>query len=253
MRHSIPVAKRTFDIVIGIAMVLVVLPVALSFALAVAVLEGLPVLYKSKRRIGPGEPEPIFKFRTMRRNADRVANRDTIPVQGVRFLNMPIDSPLYTPVGRLIERLMLTEMPQLMHVLVGRMSIVGNRPLPQNVVDSLREEFHYVEDRFLVPCGLTGPVQLIGRDFVSDADRLRIEIAYCRAVLNSYSVLLDLRILACTILRSLSARFHYTPVEVVALISSHDRPALGAPVRSGGALVPPAAEEPVVRGRQVSP
>lgn len=208
-------------------MVLALLPLMLIFAMLILVLEGRPVLYVSRRRMHAGPPESISKFRTMRRDADRVANRDTIPVQGVRFLNLPITSPLYTPVGRIIEKLMLTEMPQLLDVLQGRMSVIGNRPLPERVVASLREEFPHVEDRFLVPCGLTGPVQLVGRDFVSDAERLQIEAAYCRAVLNDYSILLDARILACTVLGALSSRFRFTPSEVLAmLVPDHEREAI---------------------------
>jgi lipopolysaccharide/colanic/teichoic acid biosynthesis glycosyltransferase len=155
----------------------------------------------------------------MRRDADKIANRDTVPVVGVRFLNLPITSPLYTPVGRLIERLMLTEMPQLLDVLRGRMSLIGNRPLPDRVVASLQEEFSHVEDRFLVPCGLTGPVQLVGRDFVSDADRLQIEATYCHAVQNAYSIVLDARILLYTVLGALSSRFRFTPAQVLELLA----------------------------------
>jgi lipopolysaccharide/colanic/teichoic acid biosynthesis glycosyltransferase len=221
MQHAIPLTKQALDVVAAMVMGALLLPVMLAFALAIAVLEGRPVLYVSSRRMNAGPPKSLTKFRTMRRNADRIANRDTIPVQGVRFLNLPITSPLYTPIGRVIERLMLTEMPQLLDVLQGRMSIVGNRPLPESVVASLKEEFPHVEDRFLVPCGLTGPIQLVGRDFLSDADRLQIEASYCRAVMNAYSLVLDVRILAYTVLGSVSSRFRFTPAGVLALIDYH--------------------------------
>jgi lipopolysaccharide/colanic/teichoic acid biosynthesis glycosyltransferase len=221
MDRSLPPTKRAFDLVMATAMGLALLPVLLLVSLAVLVLEGRPVLYVSRRRTDAGAPKPVMKFRTMRRDADRVANRDTVPVCETRFLNLPITSALYTPVGRAIERLMLTEMPQLLHVLQGRMSIIGNRPLPQNVVASLVEEFPAAEDRFLAPCGLTGPVQLVGREFISDAERLEIEIAYCDAVLHAYSVRLDAKILAFTVLGGFIDRYRFTPAGVLGLIAAH--------------------------------
>jgi exopolysaccharide production protein ExoY len=178
----------------------------------------------SRRRLSAGPAVPLVKFRTMRRDADRIANRDTVPICNTRFLNLPITSPLYTPIGRVIEGLMLTEMPQLMHVLSGRMSVVGNRPLPDNVVASLAEEFPFVEERFGTPGGLTGPVQLIGRDSVSDVDRLRIEIAYCRTVTDAYSPLLDLKILAYTVLVGFRESARFTPEGVLQFLARHGGP-----------------------------
>lgn len=238
-------------------MLLALLPLLLLLAGAILVLEGRPILYVSRRRLNSGPAEPIFKFRTMRRDAERIANRDTVPIVATRFLNLPITSPLYTPIGRVIERLMLTEMPQLLHVLAGRMSVVGNRPLPDNVVASLREEFPQVEDRFLTPGGLTGPVQLVGRDLLGDAQRLEIEIAYCNAVLRNYSPLLDLRILAFTVLAGFSERARFTGEEVLELIARHgerpireNRAGRRRGVASGPArdLEPPAAAPAVHEG-----
>nr|WP_272876142.1 sugar transferase [Neoroseomonas soli] len=234
--------KRAFDLLVGGSMLLALLPLLLLMAAGIGVLEGRPVLYVSRRRLNSGPAEPIVKFRTMRRDADRIANRDTVPIVSTRFLNLPITSPLYTPIGRVIERLMLTEMPQLLHVLAGRMSVVGNRPLPDNVVASLGEEFPQVEDRFLTPGGLTGPVQLVGRDLLSDQQRLAIEIAYCDAVLRNYSPLLDLRILAYTVLAGFSESARFTSEEVLDLLARHGaRLVREAPPRRLGK---PAAPEP---------
>ena len=236
MQHSIPRAKRAFDLIVGSAMTLFMMPTLLLVAAAIAILEGRPVLYTSRRRIGPGPVEPIVKFRTMCRDAERIANRDTVPVGTTRFLNLSIASPLYTQVGRLVERLMLTELPQLRYVLQGRMCVVGNRPLPENVVASLREEFPGVEDRFLIPAGLTGPVQLVGRDYISDADRLMIECAYCSVVLNSYSPMLDLRILVMTVLGGFSESARFTPDDVLALLEQYGGRSATPPSRSGDAI-----------------
>jgi lipopolysaccharide/colanic/teichoic acid biosynthesis glycosyltransferase len=157
----------------------------------------------------------------MSRNADRLVNRDTVPVSTQRFLNIPIDSPLYTPIGRLVEQAHLTELPQLLHVLKGEMSLVGARPLPENVVSSLREVYPRAEDRFLTKSGLTGPVQLVGRDAIPDADRLRVEIAYSRGCLRSYSVLLDLTVLCLTVVIAVAVRRPMSVEEVLALIDRY--------------------------------
>lgn len=240
MQHPIPRAKRCFDVAAGVAMLVAILPLLALFAAAVAMLEGRPIFYVSRRRVNAGPPVAVIKFRTMRRDADRIANRDTVPIGSTRFLNLPITSPLYTPVGRVIERLMLTEMPQLLHVLQGRMSIVGNRPLPENVVASLAEEFPAVEERFAIPAGLTGPVQLVGRDFISDAARLDIEIAYCRSVSEAYSVLLDFKILAYTVLGGFVRRFRFTPEGVLELIARHGAATLARRARRRApAVLPP--------------
>jgi lipopolysaccharide/colanic/teichoic acid biosynthesis glycosyltransferase len=238
-----PFQKRAFDVAVGLAMGLAILPLLLVVSGAIALLEGRPVLYVSRRRLDHGQPQRILKFRTMRRDAERIANRDSVPVIGTRFLNLPIDSPLYTSVGRFIERLMLTEMPQLLHVLSGRMTIVGNRPLPENVVRSLAEEFPDVEDRFLVRGGLTGPVQLVGRDHISDEARLEIEIAYCRTVLAAYSPMLDLKILALTITSGFWPGTRYTPDDVMRLLARYGGPQAARRREARRPVPPPAQDE----------
>jgi lipopolysaccharide/colanic/teichoic acid biosynthesis glycosyltransferase len=247
MREGIPRKKRAFDLVVGLLMALSLLPVLSVLAVCLLLAEGRPIFYRSRRRAGPGPARDIIKFRTMRRDADRIANRDTLPIDGTRFLNLPRDSPLYTPVGRLIEQLMMTEMPQLLHVLQGRMSIIGNRPLPDNVVRSLSEAYPQTEGRFLVRSGLTGPVQLVGRDKLSDAARLEIEIVYCETVLRSYSVTLDLLILIYTVFGGLMPRFQRTPEGVLALLRRHGGRALQYPVALHGDQLVLVGEEVALR------
>ncbi|MEZ5977444.1 MAG: sugar transferase [Planctomycetota bacterium] len=134
------------------------------------------------------------------RDAERIkANRGTVLITDQRFLNIPNDSPLYTRVGRIVERCHFTEVPQFLQVLSGTLSVVGNRPLPEDVIASLGEKFPHVQERFGVRCGMTGPVQLIGRSVITDGDRLALESEYCRAVTERYSVRLDLIILALTL------------------------------------------------------
>jgi lipopolysaccharide/colanic/teichoic acid biosynthesis glycosyltransferase len=192
--------KRALDLTLTVLGAIAWVPVVLVAATLVLVTSGRPVFYKSNRRVSTDRLMRVVKFRTMVKNADKIANRETLPVTNVRFLNIPSDSPLYTRAGRLLERCGITELPQFVHVLSGRMSIVGNRPLPDNVLDCLREEYSYADDRFLTPAGLTGPAQLVGREALTDDERLRLESAYCRACVHSYSMWLDLSILVYTVL-----------------------------------------------------
>jgi len=192
--------KRALDLSLAVLGAIAWVPVVLVAAALVLITSGRPVFYRSMRRVTNDRVTRVTKFRTMVRNADKIANRSTLPVNNVRFLNIPPNSPLYTPIGRLLERCGITELPQFVHVLSGKMSIVGNRPLPDDVMRCLREEYSYADERFLTKAGLTGPAQLVGRDALTDDERLRLESAYCRAAKNSYSIWLDISILLYTVL-----------------------------------------------------
>jgi lipopolysaccharide/colanic/teichoic acid biosynthesis glycosyltransferase len=198
------------------------LPVFLACCLAILVLDGRPIFYVSTRRVHGRRSLPVVKFRAMIRNADRIVNRTTRPATAQGFLNISPSDAVYTPIGRCLERCCFTELPQVFQVIRGNMSLVGSRPLPENVIDTLRVDHPHVEDRFLLPCGLTGPVQLVGRTLISDRDRLRLEAAYCRRCLTAYSILLDLRLLLHTVLVCLKVEPPFS-VDVVAKWLEGDR------------------------------
>lgn len=192
--------KRLFDLIVTVVSAVIWVPVGLLCAGLIVICDGPPVFYVSERQVGIGKSIRVLKFRTMRREADKIYNRDTEPVVGVRFLNTTHRSPLYTPIGRKLERFGLTELPQLLHVLTGSMSLVGNRPLPASVMQLLRTDFPKADDRFLTPAGVTGVIQVVGRDSVTDADRLAIESEYCYSCLSGYSMAVDLWLLINTVL-----------------------------------------------------
>ncbi len=215
--------KRVFDLVVVMLAAIVWLPVLATAAALILISSGRPVFYRSRRLVSSGEATSIVKFRTMVKNADKLVNRDTVPVTTTRFLNIPPSSPLYTRAGRFLERCGLTEIPQLLHVLRGDMSIVGNRPLPVNVMQCLNEEYSYASDRFLTPAGLTGPAQLVGRDSLTDSERLRIEGAYCHAALGGYRLRLDFMILLSTVLIVAHVKKSMDYHGVMSLIDRHSR------------------------------
>ncbi len=195
--------KRAFALALTVAGLPVWLAVVATCAAALGLAEGRPVFYRSTRRVHEKRACKLVKFRTMVRNADKIANRDTVPIGDVCFLNIDPESALYTPIGRLYERLAFTELPQLFHVLSGKMSLVGNRPLPENVISALVQRYPYAEERFSLRAGLTGPVQLVGRENLSDRDRLALEIAYCIIARSAYSMRLDFLMLLHTVLIAL--------------------------------------------------
>lgn len=221
-----PRTKRLLDLTLVLLAAPVWVPALLVGSVAIVASSGWPAFYVSTRRVHRSQSIRMMKFRAMVKNADRIANRETIPMAGQRFLNIPKDSPLYTTAGRWIERFFLTELPQVLHVLAGQMTIVGNRPLPGNVVDALREKFPDVEERFAVRSGLMGPVQLVGREVVADDARLRLEIRYCRLCEESYSVRLDIALLAHTVLVLIRTLPQRTAGEVEELMGRYAREGL---------------------------
>lgn len=196
----VPRAKRAFDLIAAMLLLPVWGPLLLIVGVLNMLVNGRPAFYISTRRVFAQQSSAVIKFRTMVLDADKIANRTTVPVTAQRFLNIAADSPLYTPLGRVIERYFLTEIPQFLNLLAGSMSLIGNRPLPEDVISSLKSAYPDVELRFVTRCGLSGPVQLVGRDVIDDGDRLRLEIAYARRCLHAYSITLDVMLAIYTVL-----------------------------------------------------
>jgi exopolysaccharide biosynthesis polyprenyl glycosylphosphotransferase len=191
--------KRTFDFCISVLVVLVLSPLLLACAIAVLISSRGPVLYRSIRPGIGGEPFACFKFRTMRSDADQLQadleseNEATGPLFKIR------EDPRMTRVGTFLRRYSLDELPQLFNVILGQMSLVGPRPLPQRDFDQL-EEWH--KKRYLVLPGVTGLWQVSGRSELDFDDLVRLDFLY----LERWSVGLDLTILLKTIPAVLSRR-----------------------------------------------
>jgi exopolysaccharide biosynthesis polyprenyl glycosylphosphotransferase len=185
-------AKRTFDFVVSIALIIVLSPLLLAIALAVFVSSRGPVLYRSIRPGIGGEPFACFKFRTMRSDADQIqADLESLNEASGALFKIRAD-PRMTRVGRLLRRYSLDELPQLLNVLRGDMSLVGPRPLPQRDFDQL-EDWH--KKRYLVLPGITGLWQVSGRAELDFDDLVRLDFLY----LERWSVGLDLAILLKTV------------------------------------------------------
>jgi exopolysaccharide biosynthesis polyprenyl glycosylphosphotransferase len=193
------VMKRTFDLIVSALLLLVLSPLVLAIAAAIRVTSRGPVIYRSMRPGIGGKPFACLKFRTMYRDADqRQADLESLNEATGALFKMR-DDPRMTPVGRFLRRYSLDELPQLINVLRGEMSLVGPRPLPQRDFDRL-EPWH--KKRYLVLPGVTGLWQVSGRSELDFDDLVRLDFLY----LERWSVFLDLTILVKTLPAVLSRR-----------------------------------------------
>ncbi|HKG40095.1 MAG TPA: sugar transferase [Conexibacter sp.] len=184
--------KRTFD-VIGATLLLVLLsPVLIAVSLAVKLTSRGPVLYPSARPGMGGAPFDCLKFRTMRDDAEQTQEElESLNEMSGALFKIKED-PRMTPVGRFLRRFSLDELPQLVNVVRGDMSLVGPRPLPVRDFAKL-EEWH--KKRYLVLPGITGLWQVSGRAELDFDDLVRLDFLY----LERWSVALDLVILLKTV------------------------------------------------------
>ena len=184
--------KRSFDLVGGFLLLLVLSPLMATIALAVRLTSRGAVVYRSVRPGIGGQPFECMKFRTMYRDADQRQADLEQRNEATGALFKIRDDPRMTPVGRLLRRFSLDELPQLFNVLRGEMSLVGPRPLPQRDYDRL-EPWH--KKRYLVMPGITGLWQVSGRSDLDFDDLVRLDFLY----LERWSVFLDLSILLKTV------------------------------------------------------
>jgi exopolysaccharide biosynthesis polyprenyl glycosylphosphotransferase len=194
--------KRAFDYVVSVAVIVVGLPLWLGIAAAIKLTSRGPVLYRD-RRIGVGEREfAMFKFRTMRAEALTLQPDLEAANEAEGALFKIRDDPRVTPVGALLRRFSLDEIPQVLNVLGGEMSLVGPRPLPLRDYAQL-DAWH--RKRYLVLPGMTGLWQISGRSNLGFDDLVRLDFYY----LENWSIWLDVTILLKTIPAVIAGRGAY--------------------------------------------
>lgn len=191
--------KRGLDIVVALVGLALTWPVMLIAGVATLLDTGRPVFYSQVRRIRFGRRVRVHKMRTLVVGADRSLGALVDIKTNGRYLNIQKSAGSYTRVGRWLERLWIVELPQLWSVLRGHMSLVGNRPLPDYVIEALGETPEVIE-RFASPQGLTGYTQVIGRDNLSDHERICLECHYSQVFEHGNVFLEDLRIVGVTLL-----------------------------------------------------
>jgi lipopolysaccharide/colanic/teichoic acid biosynthesis glycosyltransferase len=186
------VIKRLLDIVLGAIAFVVLSPVMLGAALSIRWRDGAPVLFRQTRVGRQGRSFTIYKFRTMVPDAEAryeevSAHSDT---RGPAF--KMLDDPRVTPLGRFLRRTSIDELPQLINVLRGEMSLVGPRPAPPREVEGY-DIWH--RRRLSMRPGMTGLWQVEARMDVHFDERAELDLRY----IDQWSLWMDLTILARTV------------------------------------------------------
>jgi lipopolysaccharide/colanic/teichoic acid biosynthesis glycosyltransferase len=195
------VASRVLDVTVAGIVLVVLTPVIAVTAIAVRLSSPGPVLFR-QRRLGRGmRPFTVLKFRTMRADADSklhreyvrsLINTDPEPNEQGDLYKLVVD-PRVTKVGRFLRSWSIDEVPQLINVLRGEMSLVGPRPVIEYEVEQYPD---WYLQRFAVKPGMTGLWQVSGRNERTYEEMIRFDVEYA----ESRSLWLDLRILARTAL-----------------------------------------------------
>ncbi len=178
--------KRAFDIIISLLAIIVLSPVMLITSLAIKFTDKGPVFYKQCRLTKNGKKFMVFKFRSMRVDAEK---------DGVARLSSGDMDNRITAVGRFIRRVRIDELPQLFNILVGDMSIVGPRPERPEIAKQYMKVLPEFELRLQAKAGLTGYAQVYGKYNTTPYDKLQMDLMY----IANPSILEDIKIMFATI------------------------------------------------------
>lgn len=179
------VIKRTMDIILSaIALLIAAIPM-IAVAVAIKLEDGGPVFYKQKRMTRNGREFEILKFRSMIVDAEKYAGA----------VLATDDDPRITKTGKFIRATRLDEIPQILNILKGDMSIVGPRPERKVIADEYCKEIPEFAYRLKVRGGLTGYAQIYGKYNTSAYDKLRLDMMY----IENYSLLLDIKLIILTL------------------------------------------------------
>ena len=177
--------KRCLDVLICAIAMIPAAPVMLVVALAIKLEDGGPVFYTQKRATLGGKEFDILKFRSMIVDAEKEGH--SIPATG--------KDPRITKVGNVIRATRIDELPQILNILKGDMSIVGPRPERLEHVEEYSKEIPEFSYRLKVKGGLTGYAQIYGKYNTSPYDKLRLDLMY----IENYSLMLDIKLILMTI------------------------------------------------------
>lgn len=198
------IAKRIFDLVISVVLIILASPILLAVALAIKLDSAGPVFFSYKRIGENGKPFNYFKFRSMKPGAHALRfNEEFIQSQENLREGTPMmkfkDDPRITRVGRFIRRFSIDELPELFNVFIGKMSLVGPRP---HEVEEVEKYETYHKRVLSIKPGMTGMSQVSGRSDLDFDEEVRLDVWY----MENWSMKLDLMILFKTPLAVLKKR-----------------------------------------------
>ena len=179
------IVKRTIDMACAMCLLLAASPFMLITAAAIKLYDKGPVLYKQVRCTQDGREFLIMKFRSMRTDAEK---------DGVARLASKNDSRI-TPIGRVIRKCRIDELPQLFNILKGDMSFIGPRPERPEIIAQYLEVMPEFAYRMKVKAGLAGFAQVYGKYNTSPYDKLKLDLTY----IENYSLLLDIKLMLLTL------------------------------------------------------
>lgn len=177
--------KRAMDIVISACALIVLSPIMLLTAIAVKCCDGGPVFYRQERLTKDRKVFKILKFRSMYVDAEK---------DGIERLSQN-DDPRVTPVGRIIRACRIDELPQLINILKGEMTIVGPRPERPGIAKDYEKAMPSFALRLQVKAGLTGYAQVYGRYNTQPYDKLQMDLLY----INNMSIVRDIHLMFATV------------------------------------------------------
>lgn len=177
--------KRCLDLTVSLLMLVAVSPIMLLTAAAIKLYDGGDVIYKQKRLTINRKEFYIYKFRSMKMNAEQ---------DGIARLASENDDRI-TPVGKIIRMTRIDELPQLINVLTGDMSLVGPRPERPEIALTYENRLPQFKCRLKVKSGLTGYAQIYGKYNTTPYDKLKLDLTY----IQNYSFILDLKLLLLTV------------------------------------------------------
>jgi lipopolysaccharide/colanic/teichoic acid biosynthesis glycosyltransferase len=185
-------SKRAFDLLFGLFALIFAIPFMVLSALMVYLEDGPPVIFRQKRVGKNGHLFEMLKFRTMVKDAEQLQSQVEKRDLDGNLIHKVRDDPRVTRVGRLLRRFSLDELPQLLNVLAGTMSLVGPRPEMPYLVETYQSWQH---KRFAVLPGMTGWWQVTGRSDKPMHLHTEDDLYY----IQNYSIWLDLEIIVRTI------------------------------------------------------
>jgi exopolysaccharide biosynthesis polyprenyl glycosylphosphotransferase len=176
--------KRSEDIIVSLIMLILFSPIFLIASIGIKCTDGGSVFYKQERLTKGGRVFMIYKFRTMVTDAEKISG----PILASE------NDPRILPVGRFLRATRMDEIPQIINILKGDMSVVGPRPERPLLAREISKNIPEFDYRLKVKAGLTGFAQVYGKYNTTSYDKLKLDLSYIR----NYSIFLDLKLIIMT-------------------------------------------------------